>query len=97
MDTHDSFIQVWEAVGQGDMGCTAGGGRDSMGVFSDAGLVFYSSTGGYNNSGSGASHTAMCRFILVYTCYIFIFMSKYVAQWSCKACHFIPLYVPTCS
>ncbi|XP_048016621.1 LOW QUALITY PROTEIN: complement C3-like [Megalobrama amblycephala] len=36
--------KVWEAVGQGDMGCTAGGGRDSMGVFSDAGLAFYSST-----------------------------------------------------
>ncbi|XP_051741713.1 complement C3 isoform X2 [Ctenopharyngodon idella] len=44
--------KVWEAVGQGDMGCTAGGGRDSMGVFSDAGLVFYSSTGGSTDSGS---------------------------------------------
>ncbi|XP_050950691.1 LOW QUALITY PROTEIN: complement C3-like [Labeo rohita] len=38
--------KVWEVVGQGDMGCTAGGGRNNMGVFSDAGLMFYSSTGG---------------------------------------------------
>nr|UHJ79854.1 putative complement c3.9 [Ctenopharyngodon idella] len=52
---HLTQRKVWEAVGQGDMGCTAGGGRDSMGVFSDAGLVFYSSTGGYNNSGSDHS------------------------------------------
>ncbi|XP_067218552.1 complement C3-like [Chanodichthys erythropterus] len=44
--------KVWEAVGQGDMGCTAGGGRDSMGVFSDAGLMFYSSTGPSTYSGS---------------------------------------------
>ncbi|KAK7137181.1 hypothetical protein R3I93_017300 [Phoxinus phoxinus] len=37
--------KVWEVVGQGDMGCTSGGGRNNMGVFSDAGLMFYSSTG----------------------------------------------------
>ncbi|KAK2907093.1 hypothetical protein Q8A67_006078 [Cirrhinus molitorella] len=41
--------KVWEVVGQGDMGCTAGGGRDSMGVFSDAGLMFHSSTGGHTD------------------------------------------------
>ncbi|XP_067252456.1 complement component c3b, tandem duplicate 2 [Chanodichthys erythropterus] len=38
--------KVWEVVGQGDMGCTSGGGKNNMGVFSDAGLMFYSSTGG---------------------------------------------------
>ncbi|XP_067272243.1 complement C3-like [Pseudorasbora parva] len=38
--------KVWEVVGQGDMGCTSGGGSNNMGVFSDAGLMFYSSTGG---------------------------------------------------
>ncbi|XP_056125689.1 complement component c3b, tandem duplicate 2 isoform X1 [Rhinichthys klamathensis goyatoka] len=37
--------KVWEVVGQGDMGCTSGGGKNNMGVFSDAGLMFYSSTG----------------------------------------------------
>ncbi|XP_043079055.1 complement C3-like isoform X1 [Puntigrus tetrazona] len=41
--------KVWEVVGQGDMGCTAGGGRNNMGVFSDAGLMFHSSTGGYTD------------------------------------------------
>uniref|UniRef100_A0A673I772 Complement C3-like n=1 Tax=Sinocyclocheilus rhinocerous TaxID=307959 RepID=A0A673I772_9TELE len=41
--------KVWEVVGQGDMGCTAGGGRNNMAVFSDAGLMFYSSTGGYTD------------------------------------------------
>ncbi|XDV11344.1 hypothetical protein PO909_000310, partial [Leuciscus waleckii] len=44
--------KVWEALGQGDMGCTAGGGRNNMGVFSDAGLMFDSSTGGSTDSGS---------------------------------------------
>ncbi|ROL49878.1 Venom factor [Anabarilius grahami] len=44
--------KVWEVVGQSDMGCTAGGGRNNMGVFSDAGLMFYSSTGGSTESGS---------------------------------------------
>ncbi|XP_016427581.1 complement C3-like [Sinocyclocheilus rhinocerous] len=41
--------KVWEVVGQGDMGCTAGGGRNNMGVFSDAGLMFHSSTGAYTD------------------------------------------------
>ncbi|RXN39236.1 complement C3-like protein [Labeo rohita] len=46
---------VWEVVGQGDMGCTAGGGRNNMGVFSDAGLMFHSSTGGYTDYKIGPS------------------------------------------
>ncbi|XP_056613917.1 complement C3-like [Triplophysa dalaica] len=37
--------KVWEVVGEGDMGCTTGGGRESMSVFADAGLMFFSSTG----------------------------------------------------
>uniref|UniRef100_A0A8C1JE12 Uncharacterized protein n=1 Tax=Cyprinus carpio TaxID=7962 RepID=A0A8C1JE12_CYPCA len=41
--------KVWEVVGHGDMGCTAGGGKNNMGVFSDAGLMFHSSTGGYTD------------------------------------------------
>ncbi|XP_016427569.1 complement C3-like [Sinocyclocheilus rhinocerous] len=50
---HLTQKKVWEVVGQGDMGCTAGGGRNNMGVFSDAGLVFFSSTGGSTDFGSG--------------------------------------------
>nr|CAQ13355.1 novel protein similar to vertebrate complement component 3 (C3) [Danio rerio]CAQ15376.1 novel protein similar to vertebrate complement component 3 (C3) [Danio rerio] len=42
--------KVWEVVDQTDMGCTAGGGKDNMGVFSDAGLMFHSSTGGSTDS-----------------------------------------------
>ncbi|XP_059399391.1 ophiophagus venom factor-like [Carassius carassius] len=41
--------KVWEVVSQGDMGCTAGGGGNNMAVFSDAGLMFHSSTGGYTD------------------------------------------------
>ncbi|XP_067258630.1 complement C3-like [Chanodichthys erythropterus] len=37
--------QIWDIVEKHDTGCTAGGGRDSMGVFSDAGLMFVSNTG----------------------------------------------------
>ncbi|KAM7418856.1 hypothetical protein PAMA_016130 [Pampus argenteus] len=35
---------VWDLVEKYDTGCTAGGGKDSMSVFYDAGLVFESST-----------------------------------------------------
>ncbi|KAM6972513.1 complement C3-like [Aplochiton taeniatus] len=36
--------KVWDIVETYDPGCTPGGGKDSMGVFSDAGLMFESST-----------------------------------------------------
>ncbi|CAN9509992.1 unnamed protein product [Ophioblennius macclurei] len=35
--------KVWDVVEQYDTGCTPGGGKDSMGVFYDAGLLFQSS------------------------------------------------------
>ncbi|MCI4393327.1 hypothetical protein PGIGA_G00156260 [Pangasianodon gigas] len=35
--------KIWDTVGQGDLGCSIGGGRNSMGVFMDAGLNFQSS------------------------------------------------------
>lgn len=35
--------QVWDIVEKYDTGCTPGGGRDSMSVFYDAGLLFKSS------------------------------------------------------
>ncbi|XP_056441797.1 complement C3-like isoform X4 [Gadus chalcogrammus] len=35
--------KMWSAVEKGDMGCTRGGGKDGMGVFKDAGLLFSSS------------------------------------------------------
>ncbi|XP_061736553.1 complement C3-like [Nerophis ophidion] len=36
--------KVWDVVEQHDTGCTPGGGKDSMGVFYDAGLVFETNT-----------------------------------------------------
>ncbi|KAM4584160.1 complement C3-like [Odontesthes bonariensis] len=36
--------KVWDVVEKYDTGCTAGGGKDSMNVFFDAGLLFESST-----------------------------------------------------
>ncbi|XDV16081.1 hypothetical protein PO909_015938 [Leuciscus waleckii] len=41
--------QIWDVIEKHDTGCTAGGGRDSMGVFSDAGLMFESHTAGGTN------------------------------------------------
>uniref|UniRef100_A0A671QBH5 Complement component c3a, duplicate 4 n=1 Tax=Sinocyclocheilus anshuiensis TaxID=1608454 RepID=A0A671QBH5_9TELE len=38
--------QIWDVVESHDIGCTAGGGKDSMQVFSDAGLLFESSSAG---------------------------------------------------
>lgn len=35
---------MWDIVEQYDTGCTPGGGKDSMGVFFDAGLLFESNT-----------------------------------------------------
>ncbi|XP_067296767.1 complement C3-like [Pseudorasbora parva] len=42
--------KIWDIIEAHDTGCTAGGGRDSMGVFSDAGLMFESSTAGETNT-----------------------------------------------
>ncbi|XP_056311186.1 complement C3-like [Danio aesculapii] len=38
--------KIWDVIEKHDTGCTAGGGKDSMGVFSDAGLMFESNTAG---------------------------------------------------
>ncbi|XP_053472713.1 complement C3 [Ictalurus furcatus] len=35
--------KIWDTLGQGDLGCSPGGGKNSMGVFLDAGLNFQSS------------------------------------------------------
>uniref|UniRef100_A0A3Q1H0X2 Uncharacterized protein n=1 Tax=Anabas testudineus TaxID=64144 RepID=A0A3Q1H0X2_ANATE len=37
--------KLWDVVEHGDIGCTRGGGKDAKGVFTDAGLLFASSTG----------------------------------------------------
>ncbi|KAK5865371.1 hypothetical protein PBY51_019649 [Eleginops maclovinus] len=37
--------KMWGTVEHGDIGCTRGGGQDALSVFSDAGLLFASSTG----------------------------------------------------
>nr|BAA36619.1 complement C3-H1 [Cyprinus carpio] len=42
--------QIWDVIEKHDTGCTAGGGKDSMGVFTDAGLMFESSTAGGTNT-----------------------------------------------
>ncbi|KAM9454473.1 complement C3-like [Clarias gariepinus] len=36
--------KIWDSVEEHDIGCTAGSGKDSMGVFYDAGLLFVSNT-----------------------------------------------------
>uniref|UniRef100_A0A8C1WW69 Complement C3-like n=1 Tax=Cyprinus carpio TaxID=7962 RepID=A0A8C1WW69_CYPCA len=41
--------QIWDVIEKHDTGCTAGGGRDRMGVFTDAGLMFQSNTAGGTN------------------------------------------------
>uniref|UniRef100_W5LVL6 Complement C3-like n=1 Tax=Lepisosteus oculatus TaxID=7918 RepID=W5LVL6_LEPOC len=38
--------KIWDEVEKKDIGCTPGGGKNSMGVFTDAGLLFKSNTGG---------------------------------------------------
>lgn len=38
------FTQVWDTVEKYDTGCTPGGGKDSMSVFYDAGLMFETNT-----------------------------------------------------
>ncbi|XP_065130551.2 complement C3-like [Paramisgurnus dabryanus] len=38
--------KIWDVIEKHDTGCTAGSGKDSMGVFYDAGLMFESNTAG---------------------------------------------------
>ncbi|XP_051982648.1 complement C3-like [Xyrauchen texanus] len=38
--------KIWDIIEKHDTGCTAGSGKDSMGVFYDAGLMFESNTAG---------------------------------------------------
>lgn len=40
------LLQIWEAVKEFKKHCTPGGGKDSMSVFYDAGLLFESSAAG---------------------------------------------------
>ncbi|XP_052459493.1 complement C3-like [Carassius gibelio] len=42
--------KIWDVIEKHDTGCTAGGGRDSMGVFTDAGLMFESNNAGGTNT-----------------------------------------------
>ncbi|KAK9981497.1 hypothetical protein ABG768_001027 [Culter alburnus] len=42
--------KIWDVIEKHDTGCTAGGGRDNMGVFSDAGLMFESHSAGGTNT-----------------------------------------------
>ncbi|KAI2668073.1 hypothetical protein H4Q32_004715 [Labeo rohita] len=45
--------QIWDFIEKHDTGCTAGSGRDSMGVFNDAGLMFVSNTAGGTDTRTG--------------------------------------------
>ncbi|KAL1281262.1 hypothetical protein QQF64_000065 [Cirrhinus molitorella] len=38
--------KIWDVIEKHDTGCTAGSGKDNMGVFTDAGLMFESNTAG---------------------------------------------------
>ncbi|XP_050959614.1 complement C3 [Labeo rohita] len=42
--------KIWDVIEKHDTGCTAGSGKDSMGVFTDAGLMFESNTAGGTNT-----------------------------------------------
>ncbi|KAK2819584.1 hypothetical protein Q7C36_021230 [Tachysurus vachellii] len=44
---------IWDTLRQGDLGCSPGGGKDSLGVFMDAGLNFQSSFGVATDSTQG--------------------------------------------
>ncbi|XP_056621745.1 complement C3-like [Triplophysa dalaica] len=48
--------KIWDVVEKQDTGCTAGSGREGMQVFSDAGLLFESSTAG----GTGVRTNSNC-------------------------------------
>ncbi|XP_051992811.1 complement C3-like isoform X2 [Xyrauchen texanus] len=41
--------KIWDIIEKRDIGCTAGSGKDSMGVFYDAGLMFESNSAGGTN------------------------------------------------
>lgn len=55
------LAQVWDVVEHGDFGCTRGGGRDAKGVFTDAGLLFASSTGVKTQIRQGQNHFSCCN------------------------------------
>uniref|UniRef100_A0AAR2J2I4 Anaphylatoxin-like domain-containing protein n=1 Tax=Pygocentrus nattereri TaxID=42514 RepID=A0AAR2J2I4_PYGNA len=48
--------KIWDIIEKEDTGCTAGSGKDSMGVFYDAGLLFQSDKAG----GTGSRTTTDC-------------------------------------
>ncbi|KAG9262725.1 complement C3-like [Astyanax mexicanus] len=47
--------KIWDIVEKNDIACTAGSGKDSMGVFYDAGLTFHSDTAGGTAERTGYS------------------------------------------
>uniref|UniRef100_A0A671NU05 Complement C3-like n=1 Tax=Sinocyclocheilus anshuiensis TaxID=1608454 RepID=A0A671NU05_9TELE len=49
-DKGEGRSSIWDVIEKHDIGCTAGGGRDSIGVFTDAGLMFESNTAGGTNT-----------------------------------------------
>uniref|UniRef100_A0A672QEB4 Complement C3-like n=1 Tax=Sinocyclocheilus grahami TaxID=75366 RepID=A0A672QEB4_SINGR len=49
-DKGEGCSSIWDVIEKHDIGCTAGGGRDSIGVFTDAGLMFESNTAGGTNT-----------------------------------------------
>ncbi|XP_067296789.1 complement C3-like [Pseudorasbora parva] len=53
--------KIWDVVESHDTGCTAGSGKDSMQVFSDAGLLFESSSAGGTNVRKNAACLSSSR------------------------------------
>ncbi|XP_053347640.1 complement C3-like [Clarias gariepinus] len=49
--------KIWDTLGQGDLGCSPGGGKDSRGVFLDAGMKFQSSF----SRGTGENQVKPCH------------------------------------
>lgn len=49
-------LQVWDTVEKSDIGCTAGSGRNHIGVFADAGLSLASNVNINTPQRSGRGH-----------------------------------------
>uniref|UniRef100_A0AAY4BQE3 Uncharacterized protein n=1 Tax=Denticeps clupeoides TaxID=299321 RepID=A0AAY4BQE3_9TELE len=53
--------KIWDTIESQDPGCSPGSGKDSMGVFYDAGLVFVSSSAGGTKTRTSAACPAIAR------------------------------------
>lgn len=68
------LAQVWDIVETYDTGCTPGGGKDGMGVFYDAGLLFESNTASGTPYRQGETSLISLLFCLI----LILFLPKFV-------------------